>query len=244
MKGNTNVPTNRGRGWFDMILIGVVTIIVVGVSATVGVIAYYEGINEGRRLGHDEAARVRRVSGWTSGEQVTLTITPAAAQEQATPVPAEQQMLTFDACETLPVIAQEVLMRAEPGLNAPVMAALPHGLSVRVECHSERLVSSVAWVRVLAEPPGSAAVFGWIPGQDIEYPPVCTKGIVKPDELLLRTSDTTSAEVVRGIPIGTEVGVICNSARGLWNRPYWVRVKVIINNEIVLGWAPAADVLD
>lgn len=136
-----------------------------------------------------------------------------------------------------------MLVRADASLTAPVVAAVPRDTAVSVICYSERMIENVSWVKVALPGSNTETIVGWIPGQDIDYPPVCLQGQVKSTELALRDSFTPDSSVVGTLPQGTTVGIICNS---VWNYPgtaYWVRVKAIVNGEIVLGWAYANDVL-
>jgi hypothetical protein len=232
------------RSYIVALIIALV-IAAVGVAAVVvaAQIAYDEGFLAGRRDGREEAFKVSGVNAYRNSRDISVTVTLANVQGDATPLPLAEQTRTFHICDTLPVTTTEVLVREEPGLTAPVSAALPQGTAAGVICSSENMIESVSWVQVVAEQTGAPTVIGWIPGQDIDYPPVCMQGRVKPKELLLRETDWVGADVVRAIPGGTDVGVICNSARGLWGKEYWVRVKLVMDGEIVLGWAPANDVL-
>jgi hypothetical protein len=149
----------------------------------------------------------------------------------------------FTICEALPIIPQEVLVRADASLAARVVAAIPRNTKVSVICYSERMIEHVSWVNVAVPRSNAETIVGWIPGQDIDYPPVCLHGRVKSTELPLRDSFTANSSVVRTLSQGTTVGIICNS---VWSYPgtaYWVRVKAIVNGEIILGWTYANDVL-
>jgi hypothetical protein len=228
-----------------MRLVKVFVFVVLGVAlvAAAAWLGYREGQYDGRLTGRLEALQVSGLQAAVDIQPITLTITPIDPNTTTVLPTPDNPNLTLNVCERLSVTAEEVLVRAEPGLTTSVVAALPRETNVGVVCWSEYLLQGVAWVQIVVTRPESAVVTGWIPGQDIGYPMVCMEGRVKPQELAIHETDWDGSRVVQLLPAGTAVGIICNSARGEWVREYWVRVKVIVNGEIVLGWTRADAVL-
>jgi hypothetical protein len=207
-------------------------------------VSYTIGFENGRKQGQEESQKVRGVySSATDVPDITLTVTPVPNANQGTPIPSTESTITLNICQTLPVITQEVLVRADAGLTAPVIAAVPRDTKMNVICYSERMIQNVAWLNVAVHRPNAETIVGWIPAQDIDYPSVCLNGRVKPANLPLRDSFTLDSTVVGTLPQGAMVGIVCNSVWGYPGTAYWVRVKAVVNGEIILGWAYADDVL-
>jgi hypothetical protein len=233
--------TIKLRGQSRVLRLFLLTIGVLALLLLVGWFAYQAGVASGRRTGRSEAFQLSRVNTSVDTYTVQAVVPPTTPQAGVAPSgpPTIQEI-----CDTLPVGVPELLVRVAPGLNGTVTGSLQQGASVGVVCASDQLLGGVVWVQIAVEQPDAPAHLGWIPGQDIGYPPICLVGRVKPDELVLRSSDSYDAEPVQIIPGGTEVGIICNSAGGVWGESFWVRVRVVVDGMIVLGWAPAIDVLE
>jgi len=190
--------------------------------------------------------KTTEISDPTESIDINSSQTPERSLEEPTNIVMTTPTITLTSsmqyCGNLTVTAKEVLIRERPSISAHVLGSAQQNMDANLICNSEQVITRVIWVQIIVTTNDHQEIVGWVPGQDVTYPPTCIDTHVMTAELLVRDKPSTESTVIVALEKGYSVSIICDSEV----RPgdiNWVRIRAVLSDgTIIIGWVPSMDV--